>query len=72
MADLTEANIRAGQIWRDEGTPHLWRVHSVVRDQIIGDIHETSVTLVSELDGRDTLRVPGSVLLSGYELEFDR
>lgn len=72
MTALSEADIHTGQVWRASGTPHLWRVHSVVRDHLIGDLYETTVMLVSEFDGRDTLRIPGSVLLSGYELEGAR
>lgn len=69
MRDLTEADIHAGQIWRDDGTPHRWYVQSVVRDHLIGDIYETTVGLVNEFDARDTMRVPGSALLRDYELE---
>lgn len=74
MADttVTEADIHTGQVWRDSGTPHLWRVHSVVQDHLTGDLYETTVMLVSEFDGRDTLRIPGSVLLANYTREFDR
>ncbi|MCJ2020555.1 hypothetical protein MKK84_24530 [Methylobacterium sp. E-065] len=72
MTSLTEADIHTGQIWRDSGTPHLWGVRSVVRDHLISDLYETTVMLVNELDGRDTMRIPGTVLLANYELEFDR
>ena len=55
-----------GQVWKCAITGEVWRIYGVLREHLIGDLFETTVTLVAASGGSDTLRIPASVLRRGY------